>query len=130
MSLTNEVHEISVLFRELMTEVKVLLQQEVQLFKLEMSNKATQAGKDAAYIAVGGAILYAGFLVLLGAIVLGLGLIIPLWISALMVGLAVLGTGYVFIQKGLSDLKTMNAKPEQTIESVKETTQWNTHAVN
>lgn len=130
MSLTNEVHEISVLFRELMTEVKVLLQQEVQLFKLEMSNKATQAGKDAAYIAVGGAILYAGFLVLLGAVVLGLGLIIPLWISALMVGLAVLGTGYVFIQKGLSDLKTMNAKPEQTIESVKETTQWNTHAIN
>jgi hypothetical protein len=130
MSLTSEAHEISALFRELMNELKVLFQQEMQLFKLEMSHKASQAGKDVALIAMGGAIAYAGLLVILSAAVLGLAQVIPGWASALIVGVVVVGAGYALIQKGLSDLKTMKAKPEQTIESLKETKQWTMHAIN
>lgn len=130
MSFTSEAHEISDLFRELMGELKVLLQQEMQLFKVEMSDKASQAGKDLAFIAIGGAIAYAGLLLILAAAVLGLGLIIPAWASALVVGGMVVGAGYALIQKGLSDLKTMKAKPEQTIESLKETKQWTMQAIN
>ncbi len=130
MSLSHEVQEVSDLFRELMTELKVLLQQELQLFKLEISHKASQAGKDVAFIAIGGGIAYAGLLVILAAAVLGLALIIPGWASALIVGVAVMGAGYVLIHKGLSDLKTMKATPEQTIASLKETKQWTTHAIN
>jgi hypothetical protein len=130
MSFTSEAHEISDLFRELMSELKVLLQQEMQLFKLEMSDKASQAGKDVAFIAIGGAIAYAGLLVILAAAVLGLALFIPAWASALVVGGIVVGAGYALIQKGLSDLKTMKAKPEQTIESLKETKQWTMQAIN
>lgn len=130
MSLYQEERPLSDLFRDLMNETKILIQQEIQLLKLEMSHKAKQAGKDVGFIAVGGALAYAGLLVLLVAATLALALIIPGWASALIVGLAVAGIGYALIQKGISDLKIMNPAPQKTIDSIKETKQWTTNALN
>lgn len=130
MSLYQEERPLSDLFRDLMNETKILIQQEIQLLKLEMSQKATQAGKDVAFIAVGGALAYAGLLVILAAATLALALVLPGWASALIVGLAVAGIGYALIQKGISDLKTMNPAPQKTIDSIKETKQWTTNALN
>ena len=130
MSLYQEERPLSDLFRDLMNETKILIQQEIQLLKLEMSQKATQAGKDVAFLAVGGALVYAGLLVLVAAATLGLALIIPGWASALIVGLVVVGIGYGLIQKGISDLKNINPAPQKTIDSVKETKQWTTNALN
>ena len=130
MSLYQEERPLSDLFRDLMNETKILIQQEIQLLKLEMSQKATQAGKDVAFLAVGGALVYAGLLVLVAAATLGLALVIPGWASALIVGLVVVGIGYGLIQKGISDLKNINPAPQKTIDSVKETKQWTTNALN
>ncbi len=130
MSLANEAQEISGLFRDLINEIKILIQQEMQLFKVEMSHKATKAGKNVAIIAIGGALAYAGLLVVLAAATLALALVLPGWAAALIVGVGVICGGYALIQKGLSDLKTMKAKPEHTIESLKETQQWTKHAIN
>ncbi len=130
MSLYQEERPLSDLFRDLMNETKILIQQEIQLLKLEMSQKATQASKDVAFIAVGGALAYAGLLVLLAAATLALALVIPGWASALIIGLVVVGIGYGLIQKGISDLKNINPAPQKTIDSVKETKQWTTNALN
>ena len=130
MSLYQGEQPLSDLFRDLMHETKILIQQEIQLLKLEMSQKAAQAGKDVAFIAVGGALAYAGLLVLLVAATLALALVIPGWASALIVGLAVAGIGYALIQKGISDLKNINPAPQITIDSIKETKQWTTNALN
>jgi hypothetical protein len=130
MSFYQEEQPLSELFRELMNETKILIQQEIQLLKLEMSQKASQAGKDIAFIAIGGMLAYAGLLVLLSAAVLALALVLPGWASALIVGLMVVGIGYACIQKGMSDLKTMDPTPHKTINSLKETKQWTTNALN
>ena len=130
MSLYQEERPLSDLFRDLMNETKILFQQEIQLLKLEMSQKVTQAGKDVAFIAVGGALAYAGLLVLVAAATLGLALIIPGWASGLIVGLVVVGIGYGLIQKGICDLRNINPAPQKTIDSVKETKQWTTNALN
>jgi xanthine/uracil permease len=130
MSLYQGEQPLSDLFRDLMHETKILIQQEIQLLKLEMSQKATQAGKDVAFIAVGGALAYAGLLVLLIAATLALALVIPGWASALIVGLVIVGIGYGLIQKGISDLKNINPAPQKTIDSIKETKQWTTNALN
>ena len=130
MSLYQEERPLSDLFRDLMNETKILIQQEIQLLKLEMSQKVTQAGKDVAFIAVGGALAYAGLLVLVAAATLGLALIIPGWASGLIVGLVVVGIGYGLIQKGICDLRNINPAPQKTIDSVKETKQWTTNALN
>jgi len=119
-----EERSLGELFAELARETSTLVRQEVDLAKTEMTQKASQVGKDAGLIGAGGAVAYAGFLAIIAAFILGLGELIPLWLSALIVGLVVAGIGYVIIQRGLSALKRADLKPRETIESLKEDTEW------
>ncbi len=112
------------LFAELSRETSNLVRQEVQLAKTELSDKASQAGKDIGFLAVGGAVAYAGFLALLAAITALLALWMPVWVSALIVGVVVAGIGYFLVRKGLNDLKRVDLKPTQTIETLKEDKEW------
>lgn len=112
------------LFSELAHETSTLVRQEVALAKTEMSQKASQVGRDVGMIGVGGAIAYAGFLFLLAALTFGLGLFMPLWLSALIVGLVVAVVGYVLIQQGRNALKEAELAPEKTIETLKEDAEW------
>ncbi len=114
------------LFAELSTESSKLVHQEVQLAKTEMSHKATEVGKDMGFLVAGGAVLYAGLLATIAGIILVLGEldIIPLWLSALLVGLVVAAIGYYLVQKGLKALKQVKPVPEQTIQTLKEDKEW------
>lgn len=112
------------LFAELARETSVLVRQEVELAKTEMTQKATRVGRDAGTIGIGGAIAYAGLLVLISAVILGLGEIMPLWLSALLVGLVVAILGGIVIQRGVSALKRADLTPRQTIQSLKDDTEW------
>jgi hypothetical protein len=115
---------LSELFNDLSRDARILVRQEVALAKIELKEKGTQIGKDVAMIAAGGAIAYAGFLVLLGAIVIGLALFIPLWLSALIVSIVVLVAGLLMVQQGQSSLRERNLTPRHTVESLKENKEW------
>lgn len=119
-----EERSLGELFAELASETGTLVRQEVELAKTEMTQKATRVGRDVGTIGVGGAIAYAGFLVLLAAITLGLGQLIPLWLSALIVGALVVVIGYLVVQRGLQALKRANLAPRETIQTLKEQAQW------
>jgi len=112
------------LFGELTRETSTLVRQEMQLAKTELSQKASSVGKDVGSLAVGGAIAYAGLLALIAAVIVGLGSMIPMWLSALIVGVVVAGIGFFMLQKGLNALKQENLAPKQTIETVKEDAEW------
>lgn len=112
------------LFAELATETSTLVRQEVQLAKTELTQKVTSAGKDAGMIGAGGALAYAGLLALIAAVIIGLGQLIPMWLSALIVGLVVVGIGYMLIQSGLKALKSIDPAPRETIETLKEDKEW------
>jgi hypothetical protein len=112
------------LFSQLTHDLSTLLRQEVMLAKTELSQKASKAGKDVGFLAVGGAIAYAGFLVILAGIILALGLVLPWWASALIVGVVVAAIGYFLIRKGQTALKQTDLTPKQTIETLKEDQQW------
>lgn len=112
------------LFSQLSQDVSALFRQEVRLAKIEMSQKASEAGKQVGFIAAGGFVAYAGFLVLLAALILGLSEFMAAWLAALIVGIVVAGIGYFLVQKGISDLKNMNPAPEKTIKTIKEDGQW------
>jgi hypothetical protein len=112
------------LFSELTSELRTLVRQELELAKIEMSRKASRVGKDVAFLALGGAVAYAGFLVLLSMLVIALAYAIPLWLSALLVGALTAGIGYFLIEKGRTRLKQEDIKPEQTIETLKEDKEW------
>jgi hypothetical protein len=89
-----------------------------------MSQKASRLGKDVGFLAAGGAVAYAGLLAVLAGIIVLLGQIIPMWLSALLLGLVVAGVGYFLVRKGLEALKREDLAPRQTIETIKEDQQW------
>ena len=112
------------LFGELSRELSTLVRQEMSLAQTEVSQTASQLGKDIGFLAVGGTVAYAGFLALLAALSLALALVLPWWLAALVVGLVVAGVGYVLVQKGLTNLKRTDLAPRQTVETLKEDVQW------
>lgn len=112
------------LFTELANETGTLVRQEIQLARTEMTQKATTAGKDVGMIGAGGALAYAGLLAVIAAVIIGLGQLIPMWLSALIVGLLVIVAGYALVQRGLSSLKRIDPKPNQTIATLKEDQEW------
>jgi hypothetical protein len=119
-----DTRSIGELFSELANETTTLLRQEIQLAKTEMTQKATEAGKDVGLIGAGGALAYAGLLALIAAVIIGLGQLIPMWLSALIVGLVVVGIGYLLIQRGLTALKQIDPTPRQTIQTLQEDKEW------
>jgi hypothetical protein len=113
------------LFADLARESSTLLRQEVQLAKTELSQKASQLGKDAASVAIGGLVAYSGLLAILAALIIGLAAAgLPWWAAALLVGIIVAGIGYALIQRGLTALKREDLTPRKTIESLQEDAQW------
>jgi hypothetical protein len=112
------------LFSELSQETTTLIRQELNLAKTEMSQKAFRVGKDVGFMAAGGAVVYAGLLAILAGVIALLGLVIPLWLSALLVGLVVAGLGYFLVRRGLDALKQEDLAPRQTIETLKEDKEW------
>ncbi len=112
------------LFSELSQETTTLIRQEVNLAKTEMSQKASRVGKDVGFMAAGGAVAYAGLLAILAGAIALLDLVIPLWLSALLVGLVVAAIGYFLVRKGLDALKQEDLAPRETIQTLKEDKEW------
>jgi len=112
------------LFSELATETSNLVRQEVALAQTELSQKATRVGKNVGYLAVGGFVAYAAMLAILAGVIMVLGLVIPVWLSAIIVGLVVGGIGYFLISSALVELRKTDPVPRDTVETIKEDARW------
>jgi hypothetical protein len=113
------------LFGDLSQEISRLFRSEIALAKVELSDKVPRLGGDAAWAAAGGAILYAGFLALIFSVVLILDLAIHmLWLSALIVAIAVLACGYMILRQGLERLKHDDVVPRQTLDTLQADVEW------
>jgi xanthine/uracil permease len=125
---------ITALLRQLRDETTTLLRQEVALAKTEMSEKAATYGRNTAYLAVGGAVAYAGALLLLAALSILVSWLfatyveLDTWIAAMLgpaiVGAIVAAIGYALIQKAIATIRSESPMPEKTIETLKEDKQW------
>ena len=112
------------LFSDLFRETSMLVHQEAELAKAEISEKVSDVGKGIAAIAVGGAILFAGFIVLLMAASNGLAMLLPEehadWLAPLIIGLAVMILGYIALAMGKRELSAEHLKPSRTMESLRQ----------
>jgi len=112
------------LFRELSGEAITLVRQEAEFAKTEMSKKTSRAIKDIGFLAVGGAIAYAGLLGLIAAAIIGLANALPSWLSALIIGFAVATIGLVMVAFGADRLRKEPPIPRKAMESMEEDRSW------
>ena len=110
---------MSGMFAGLLRSIGDLVRAEINLATSELTGKASRIGKDVGSVAVGGAIAYAGLLVLLGAAIRVLEAILPRWLAAFLVGLLTAGGGAFLIQQRLQALKHADLAPQQTIDTLK-----------
>lgn len=114
------------LLGELYRGASQIISLEIELAKTELGQKASRVGKNVGFLAAGGAIAYAGFLVILFGIVGLLALLIPTWLSALIVGLIVAGIGGVLVMSGIKTLQQESVAPQRTLDTLKEDKEWMT----
>jgi len=135
-TVTEEVHDghsIADLLRELREETTTLAKQEIALAKAEMKEKTGKLTRNAAYLAIGGLIAYAGLIFLFFAAMRGLSRALinngfsietVAWLSPLIIGLAVLIIGMILVMKAKSAFSKESLMPKKTIQSLKEDTSW------
>jgi len=115
---------IGELFADLTRDSSTLIRQEINLAKVEVKEKMTTLAGDAIKIAAGGALAYAGLIVLLIGVGYLLALAMPTWVAFLLVGAIVAGVGGFLAMSAINALKKADLAPRQTVETLKEDAQW------
>jgi len=107
------------LLRQLTREVPSLFTKELALAKAELNEslRATKAG--AASVATGGAVLLAGFIILLMSAVYFLSTMMEPWLAALIVGVVVVGIGMIMVSAGSKPLRSNPTAPSIRCRRIK-----------
>ena len=122
--MVREERSLGDLFTELASETGTLVRQEMALAQAELTTKATKAGKNVGYLAVGGAVAFTAALALTASVILLLSLWIPAWLAALLVALAIGFAAYSILTSALTALRKTDPVPRETIETLKEDAEW------
>ncbi len=115
----NHDRSLATLLRDLSNDSVHLIRQEAQLFRAETEQKLTKVQRAAIVLGVGGVIAFVGGLALVAAVILLLALVIPAWLSALLVGGALVGGGVAALIAGKNRLANEELAPTQTMRSLK-----------
>lgn len=124
---------IRTLLRDLREDGMMLLRQEIALAKTEMSEKMQRTTRSAIGIAVGAVLAFAGLVIILIAASTGLAAAfvewgmseqVAVWLAPLIVGLVVVGIGYLMIRSGQKTIEQEGVVPEGAVDAMKETKEW------
>jgi hypothetical protein len=124
--LRQQERSIGELFGQLTQDMTLLVRQEVQLARTEMSDKLSRFANNVVAALTGGFVAYVGGLALVAALILAvrdLANISLAW-SALIVGGILAIVGYVLLQRGLKEMKRVDLAPRRTVETLKDDVQW------
>jgi len=118
------------LVKDLSQDISTLVRQELQLAKVEMTQKGKQAGVGAGLLGGAGAFGLAVVGGSMATIILILDTFMPNWLAALITTLAYAAVGAILALRGRDRLKEAGSPvPERAKESVKEDIEWaKTHA--
>lgn len=123
------------LVKQLTEQTTTLVQQEIQLAKVEtkeaidlakveMTDKAKQAGKGAGMLGAAAVIGLLAGIALTFFLILLLGTFLPDWLAALIVTVVYAAIAAVLALQGKKQLQSIDPAPKQTIETVKEDIEW------
>lgn len=124
MTQSGDERSIGELLAQLSQETAELVRREMRLAETEMTRKAYRAGKNAGFLAAGGALAYAGLLAVVAGLIMLLGRTRRPWLSAFLVGLSVAGAGSLLALKGIEALRQEGVAPRETVETLEENREW------
>jgi uncharacterized membrane protein YqjE len=96
-----------------------LVKSELEQLKNELLRKLKQAGIGVGLLAVAAVFAFFATGVLTAAAILGLAVVLPGWLAALIVAALLLILVAIFVLLGIRELKKSNPEPTETISSVK-----------
>ena len=116
---------IGELFGQLTQDMTLLVRQEVQLARPEMTEKLSKLTTNLISVGAGGFVAYLGGLALMAALILAIRDLanISLAWSALIVGGILAIIGYVMLQRGMKELKQVELAPRRSVENIKDDVQ-------
>jgi uncharacterized membrane protein YqjE len=107
------------LVHRLSTQLSELVRRELELARTELAAKGKRAGAGAGLAGAGGVVALFGVGTLIAAAVAGLATVLPVWLSALIVGVVLLIVAGVLALTGRSRLrKATPPVPEQAVKGV------------
>ena len=113
------------LFSDLSQKTAELIRQEMRLAKAELSEKLSDVGRHAMMIGAGVVFGLAAVMTLAAALTLVLIEVgVTPWLAALLAAVAMGIIAFVLAQSGISALKNKSIAPVETMQTLKETTQW------
>lgn len=109
------------LVKRLSTQVSELVRGELELAKAELSTKGRQVGVGAGLAGAGGVVALFGLGALVAASIAGLALVTPVWLAALIVGVALLLVAGILALTGRSRIaRGTPPLPEQAVCGVQQ----------
>jgi hypothetical protein len=119
---------IGELARALSRDAAALVRAELQLARLEMTEKARQSAVGVGLIGAALMMMLAAVGTLTAAAVTALAIVLPAWLAALIVAAALLITAAVTARLAAGRLRAATPPlPSDTVESAKEDVQWLKH---
>jgi hypothetical protein len=120
---TSNERQVGAIVADVWENAEKLVRQELELGLAELDRRVDKLKIGLVSATIGGAVLYAGLLTLLAAVVLGLSNVMAPWLAALIVGLVVTGVGAAMGKFGASKAAE-SAQPDQhldrTVRAMKE----------
>jgi len=116
---------IGELFGQLSQDMTLLVRQEVQLARTEMTDKISRVAANLVSIGAGGFVAYMGGLALMAALILAIRDLASDQLRSLAgtEGATYPIIGYVMLQRGLKELKSAELAPRRTVENIREDVQ-------
>jgi Flp pilus assembly protein TadB len=112
------------LISRLATESGQLVKDEIALAKQEVGQKILQSADSGKLFAVGGVLGIGALFCLCAFLILGIGVWLPLWVSAFLV-MCVFGVAaFSAFRLGISRWRNFNKGLEQTMETLEEDKRW------
>jgi uncharacterized membrane protein YqjE len=123
--LKQQERSIGELFGQLTQDMTLLVRQEIQLARTEMSEKLSRLSSNLISVATGGLVAYMGAWALVAALILALHQLADIspWVSALIVGVVLAIAGYAMLKRGLNELRRVDLSPRRTVENIKDDVQ-------
>ena len=115
---------LGVLISQLTEDLGALVKDEVQLAKLEIKEDATRVAKAGGMLGAAGFAGYLTILLLSFAVAWGLAEVVPIGVAFLIVGIVWGIVAAVLYFAGRARMRTVDVKPEQTIQTMQENIQW------